>query len=298
MLRFLPAPIHGLLLGLGLVLNTVFWAVPLYAVALVKLLLPLPAARRRLSDVLTGIANGWIAFNSGLLRLIERRPWQISGVEGLRPDGWYLVCVNHLSAVDIPVLQRVFYRRIPFLRFFLKQELIWVPVLGLAWWALDFPFMRRYSAEYLRRHPEKRGVDVAATRRACAKFRGQPTSILNFLEGTRFTPAKRARQDSPYTHLLRPKAGGIASAVGAMGELFDAVLDVTIVYPDGPVGLWEMLCGRLGRVIVHVQPRPIPPAWLSGDYSGDPAFRAEFQAWVQQIWSEKDLLIGRLLTEG
>jgi 1-acyl-sn-glycerol-3-phosphate acyltransferase len=172
-----------------------------------------------------------------------------------------------------------------------------VPVLGLAWWALDFPFMKRYSAEYLAKHPEKRGQDVAATRKACERFRQTPTAILNFLEGTRFTAAKHQEQHSPFAHLLRPKAGGLASAVNAMGEQFDAILDVTIIYPDGPVELGGLLSGQLGRVIVDVKQRPLPPEWLGADYSADPAFRAAFQGWVQQIWVEKDELIARVLTE-
>lgn len=298
MLRLLPPPIHGAL-GLFLFgLNTLFWAVPLFAVAFVKLLLPVPPLRRRLSRLLTEIAECWIAVDNWLMGVSQRAPWQVTGLEGLRRDASYLVCCNHISWLDIPVLQRVFYKRIPFLRFFIKQELIWVPVLGLAWWALDFPFMKRYSAEYLAKHPEKRGVDMATTRRAVAKFRHSPTAILNFLEGTRFTPAKQRRQGSPYAHLLRPKSGGIANAVGAMGQQFAGILDVTIIYPDGPIGLWGLLSGRLGRVVVHVQQRPIPPEWLTGDYTGDPEFRAAFQNWVGQIWAEKDELIAKVLAEG
>ncbi len=67
----------------------------------------------------------------------------MQGVDSLHQRGWYLVSSNHQSWVDILVLQRIFHGRIPFLKFFLKQELIWVPVIGLAWWALDFPFMKR-----------------------------------------------------------------------------------------------------------------------------------------------------------
>lgn len=297
MLRLLPAPLHGAIGLVAFSLNTLFWSVPLFAVALLKLIVPIPRARRRLSALLVAIAEGWIAVDSWMMSAIQRAPWQVSGLEGLRRDGYYLVCCNHNSWVDIPILQRVFYRRIPFLRFFLKQELIWVPVLGLAWWALDFPFMKRYSPEYLARHPAKRGVDVATTRKACEKFRHTPTSILNFLEGTRFTPEKQSEQGSPYLHLLRPKAGGMASALGAMGDMFEAILDVTIIYPDGPVELWGLLSGRLGRVVVHIERRPLPPAWLGADYAGDPDFRAEFQAWVQQIWAEKDALIERVLRE-
>lgn len=297
MLRWLPPPVHGVIGLIAFSLNTVFWSLPLFVVALFKLALPAPALRRRLSLVLVRLAEGWVAVDSWMMEAIQWAPWRVTGLEGLRPDGYYLVCCNHQSWVDIPVLQRVFYRRIPFLRFFLKQELIRVPVLGLAWWALDFPFMKRYSPQYLLRHPEKRGVDLATTRAAVEKFRFTPTAILNFLEGTRFTAAKHQEQDSPYAHLLRPKAGGLASAVGAMGDMFDAILDVTIIYPDGPVELWGLLSGQLGRVVVDVKQRPIPPEWLGADYSGDPAFRSAFKAWVQATWAEKDALIGRVLHE-
>lgn len=295
MLRLLPPPLHGIVGLVSFALNTLFWSVPLFAVALLKLLVPVPAVRRRLSLLLTQIAEGWIAVDSWMMATIQRAPFQVTGLEGLRRDGYYLICCNHLSWVDIPVLQRAFYRRIPFLRFFIKQELIWVPVLGLAWWALDFPFMKRYSTQYLLRHPEKRGVDLATTRKAVEKFRHNPTSILNFLEGTRFTAAKHREQVSPYRHLLRPKAGGLAGAVGAMGDMFDAILDVTLIYPDGPVELWGLLSGQLGRVIVHVEQRPVPPEWAGADYRADPAFRAAFKAWVNQIWAEKDALIDRVL---
>lgn len=297
MLRLLPPPLHGLIGLIAFALNTVFWAVPLFLVALVKLVTPVPAWRRRLSMLLTRIAEGWVAVDSWMMGVIQRAPWRVTGLDGLRRDASYLICCNHNSWVDIPILQRVFYRRVPFLRFFLKQELIWVPVLGLAWWALDFPFMKRYSPEYLAKHPEKRGVDLATTREAVARFRKAPTAILNFLEGTRLTPEKHQEQDSPYTYLLRPRAGGIANAIGAMGDHCAAILDVTIVYPDGPVELWGLLSGRLGRVVVHVEQRPIPPEWVGADYAADPDFRAAAQAWVQQLWAEKDALIGRVMAE-
>jgi 1-acyl-sn-glycerol-3-phosphate acyltransferase len=173
----------------------------------------------------------------------------------------------------------------------------WVPVMGLAWWALDFPFMRRHSEDYLKAHPEMRGKDQAATRRACEKFALIPTSVMNFLEGTRFTPAKHARQQSPYRHLLKPKAGGIALALNAMGDKFRAILDVTIVYPDGAPNFWDFLCGRLRRVIVRVQSLPVPEHLMQGDYAADPATREAFAVWVRQLWQDKDAQIARMLED-
>jgi 1-acyl-sn-glycerol-3-phosphate acyltransferase len=245
--------------------------------------------------VLVAIAEGWIACNGGWMALTQRTVWDVEGIDGLDPKRWYLVNCNHQSWADILVLQHLLTGRIPLLKFFLKQQLIWVPVMGLAWWALDFPFMRRHSEEFLKKHPEMRGKDQAATRKACEKFALIPTSVMNFLEGTRFTAAKHQLQQSPYRHLLKPKAGGIALALNAMGDKFQAILDVTIVYPDGAPNFWEFLCGKLKRVVVRVQSLPVPAQLMNGDYAGDPAVREAFQRWVQQLWRDKDAQIALLL---
>jgi 1-acyl-sn-glycerol-3-phosphate acyltransferase len=218
--------------------------------------------------------------------------WDVRGVESLHPRGWYLVSSNHQSWVDILVLQRIFHGHIPFLKFFLKQELIWVPVIGLAWWALDFPFMKRGKGKGARQN------DLKTTRQACEKFKRIPTSVINFVEGTRFTPAKHARQASPYRHLLKPKIGGLGIALATMGEQFEALLDVTIVYPHGAPRFPDLLCGRIDAVTVRVQQREIPPEVLGSDPIGDKAYRQRIGAWVEQQWSEKDRLIDELLREG
>jgi 1-acyl-sn-glycerol-3-phosphate acyltransferase len=186
---------------------------------------------------------------------------------------------------------------VPFLRFFIKQQLFWVPVLGIAWWALHFPFMKRYSPETLAKRPELRGKDLETTRRVCARLRGTPVSILNFLEGTRFTPEKHEAQKSPYTHLLKPKSGGFAFVLAAIGDQLKSMLDVTIVYPHGRPSFWQFLCGRIPLVVVEVTERDIPPGLLAGDYGGDEGFRSEFQAWVATLWAEKDAAFERLLRE-
>jgi 1-acyl-sn-glycerol-3-phosphate acyltransferase len=295
MLNFLPAPLLGLIASLLLGLNALFWVPLLLLFAVLKLILPCRAVRLRIDPLLVAIAEAWIACNSGWMALTQRTAWDVEGIAGLDAHSWYLVNCNHQSWADILVLQHLLTRRIPLLKFFLKQQLIWVPVMGLAWWALDFPFMRRHGEAFLKLHPEMRGKDQAATRKACEKFSLIPTSVMNFLEGTRFTPAKHQRQQSPYRHLLKPKAGGIALALNAMGDRFRAILDVTIVYPDGAPNFWEFLCGKLQRVIVRVQTLPVPEHLMKSDYSGDPAVREAFQRWVQQLWLDKDEQISRLL---
>jgi 1-acyl-sn-glycerol-3-phosphate acyltransferase len=295
MLNFLPPPLVGIIATLLLALNALFWVPVLLVFSALKLLLPIPAVRRRLARVLLLIAEAWIACNSGWMALTQRTVWDVEGIEGLDYRSWYLVSCNHQSWVDILVLQHLFNRRIPLLKFFIKRQLIWVPVMGLAWWALEFPFMRRHSEEYLRQHPEMRGKDQETTRKACAKFALIPTSVMNFLEGTRFTPAKHQRQRSPYRHLLKPKAGGLAMALNAMGDKFRSILNVTIVYPEGPPTFWYFLCGRLRRVVVRVQQLPVPRELAEGDYAGDPQVREAFQRWVHEQWQAKDAQIDGLL---
>jgi 1-acyl-sn-glycerol-3-phosphate acyltransferase len=276
-----------------IVLNLVFWVIPLYLVALVKLL-PFAGLRIRCDRLLVHIAQNWISGNNLIFRLTQDIRWDVEGVDGLERRGWYLVICNHQSWVDILVLQGVFNRRIPFLKFFLKKELIWVPLLGFAWWALDFPFMQRRSREYLERHPEERGRDLEATRKACEHFRHSPTSVMNFVEGTRFTPQKHAAQASPYRHLLKPRAGGTAFVLGAMGDTLHRVLDVTIVYPGGAPSLWDLCCGRLREVRLCVTEREIPAWTLQGDYQDDADFRARFQAWMSELWAGKDAQVQAL----
>jgi 1-acyl-sn-glycerol-3-phosphate acyltransferase len=293
MLASLPSFIRLPLALLALALNILLHVVFIFALTLLKLLLPVHSIRQACSRALVAVAESWIGVNNILFGVFARVRWQVQGLDGLRRDGNYLVLCNHQSWVDIPVLQKVFNRRIPFLRFFLKQELIWVPLLGLAWWALDFPFMKRYSRQTLLRHPELQGKDREATRRACEKFRHMPVSVMNFAEGTRFTPAKHDAQHSPFRHLLRPKAGGVAFVLDAMGEALHAILDVTIVYPYGPCTIVDLIAGRVREVRVHVRERPIGRD-LIGSYDEDAAFRGRVKAWMNTLWSEKDAQAARM----
>jgi len=231
------------------------------------------------------------------MRLTQKTRWNVQGVDGLTYRGWYLVNSNHQSWVDIFVLQHLLNRKIPFLKFLIKQELIYVPLIGLAWWALEFPFMRRHSVVYLAKHSEMRGKDLETMRRACAKFSRIPTSIMNFPEGTRFTKAKHDKQGSPYQFLLKPKAGGLALSLGTMGEKFQSLLDVTIVYPDGVPGFWDFLCGRVKRIMVRMQQLPIPKQFIDSDYENNPECRDSFQQWLSELWKEKDGQIGQLYVE-
>ena len=288
-------PIRLALLALLIASSTLLHVTPILLVSLLKAVLPFKRLQSAANPLLTGIAESWIGFNGWLWDRFTHTRLELREDAALRMDGHYLVLANHQSWVDILVLQKVFNRRIPFMRFFLKRQLIWVPLLGLAWWALDFPFMGRYSKKQIAKNPELAGRDIEATRRACEKFRAIPVSIMNFVEGTRFTAGKHAKQGSPYRHLLKPKSGGVAFVLDAMGDGLHAIVDVTIVYPGGSPSLLDLLADRIPEVRVQVRQRAIHAEILSGDYQHDRAFRARFQQWMNGLWVEKDADIARLL---
>lgn len=297
MLNFLPDRLVGCLAISLLALNVIFWVSILFVFSFLKFVLPFRPLTRAFDKILLWIAENWIAGNGLWMKLTQKTTWDVRGLDNLDYRGWYLVISNHQSWADIFVLQKLLNRRIPLMKFFLKRELIWVPFMGLAWWALDFPFLRRHSAAYLKKHPEQRGRDFETTRKACMKFTQIPTSVMNFLEGTRFTQIKHGGQDQAYQYLLRPKAGGIALALSVLGDKFHSLLNVTIVYPDGVPTFWGFLCGKVKRVMVRISSLEIPERFLHGDYEGDKEFQTAFQQWVQDLWKDKDAQIAALMQE-
>jgi 1-acyl-sn-glycerol-3-phosphate acyltransferase len=293
------ALVHTIRGGLSILLylfNTVICCIPLFGVALVKLLLPVPPIQTGCRHVLTAIANAWIAVNNLNQKIFNGIRWDVDGIDNLDPNGWYMVVANHQSWVDILVLQNVFYRKIPFLKFFLKKELFWLPLLGQAWWALDFPFMKRYSRQFLKKNPHLIGKDLEITKKACEKFKSMPVSVMNFVEGTRFTREKHVHQRSPYNHLLRTRAGGMAFVLAAMGDQLRYIVDVTIAYPQGVVSFWDFACGRVREIKVRVKTLPVS-SQMVGDYLRDMRFKRDFQDWLNRLWLDKDRDIAGMLTD-
>ncbi len=270
-------------------LNTLVHVGPLLIVALFKLLTPGGSRPRKwLDHGLMAIAASWIDFNSWMIDHLTDTRIVISGLPEPEPYGQMLVVCNHQSWVDIPVLQKLFNRRLPLLRFFLKSQLIWVPLLGLAWWALDFPFMKRHTRAQIKRRPELAERDVQATRAACEKFRELPVAVVNFVEGSRFRQARHAAQSSPYRHLLKPRAGGVAFTMDAMGDAIGQLVDVTIVYPQGRPRMVDLFANRVREVRVVVHSRPIPEWLPRGDYLNDEDYRNRVRNWINDLWQQKD----------
>ncbi|HNX24713.1 MAG TPA: acyltransferase [Spirochaetota bacterium] len=293
MLSFLPGKLKGVISILLFSINTVFWVTLLLTVSAFRIIIPLKFWYRFTSKVSIFIANSWITGNNLMILLLYKIDWDVEFSGDLKMDDWYLVLSNHQTWIDIIVLQKVLLYKIPFLKFFLKKELIWVPVLGPAWWSLEFPFMKRYSKEFLAKNPHLKGKDIESTRKACEKYKTMPISIMNFMEGTRFTEAKHDKQQSPYKNLLKPKAGGISLVMNSMGEMLHKIADVTIYYPEGAKTFWEFLCGKTTKIVVRVNIIPITDE-IRGDYVNNPEFSKKFQVWLNDYWAEKDKFLTEL----
>lgn len=270
------------------ILVTIACSVPIIMAGIVKLLLPVPVIWRSISVFADFMMYCWCEGLALLLRLNPYLKWDVEGLEGLNKKHWYLLISNHQSWADIVILCVLFRKHIPMNKYFLKQQLAWVPFMGLACWALDMPFMKRYSRAYLLRHPEQRGKDVETTRRSCMKFRAHPTTIVNFVEGSRFTAEKKSQTRSPFNYLLPPKAAGIAMAMNVLGKQFDKMLNVTLCYPENDrLPFYDMLSGKMTKIVVRVSLVPITEE-LHGDYVNDKNFKRRFQLWLNRLWSEKD----------
>lgn len=280
--------LKGTLFLLIVILNTVFWVPILVLFSVFKFIIPVKIIRKYLSQFLVWIANNWIWLNTKIHLLLHGKKTELTGIEGLKKDDWYLVISNHRAAADIPILQNVFYKKIPFLKFFLKKELMWVPLLGMAWWALDFPFMRRFSAAYLAKKPHMKGKDLEVTKKACEKFKDYPISVINFVEGTRFTQAKHDKQHSKYKHLLKPKSGGVGFVLGSMGQQINYLIQVSLKYlPKAPTA-WEYMMGKYDKVDVVVEKIKIPENLKNKNYITDMEFRKNLQNWLNALWTEED----------
>ena len=248
------------------------------------------------------IATHWISSNSALIdNMLPRKDWRINLPDDIHTNGKYLLVSNHQSWVDTSIVQYIGEKRLPLTRFFTKFELIYIPIVGQAFYFLDFPMMRRHSKEAIAKNPALKGKDIEEAKRACALLKDKPFTLLNYLEGTRFTKAKQAQQKSPYTHLLKPRAGGLSLAISALGEDIDGILDMTIVYPDGVPSYGDLWKGNIKRLGVDLRYIDIPDALFEsikqGGYENDEDTKAQMFDWVEQVWRQKDERISTMLVD-
>lgn len=293
----LPAPLIGavtFLVMLALLIVIFLFLLP----GIVLKLIPYVPLQRACSRYCVGVAIQWAAGMQLIYRILHPKQWRVDVRGKLDPKRSYLLVSNHQSMADILVLFDVLHGRVPLPRFFLKQQLMYVPIIGMGCWAMDFPFMKRHSKEAVAANPALRNQDLETTRRSCEIFRTEPVTLVNFIEGTRFSERKRVKSQSPYRYLLRPKSGGVSFALNAMGDQFAGLIDISIVYRQTRKPLfWSWLCGEQDDLALHANISEIPADLVHGDYENDAEFRARFQTWINELWARKDARLGRMLDQ-
>ena len=290
----------GLTVGTVITGSTFFHGPPVLALGLTKLF----KQSSKVDEANIQITNSWLSVNNWLIdHVLPNTRWDISIDENLQlsMQGRYLMTCNHQSWVDTTVNQYFGLTRMPLTRFFTKWELIFIPFVGQAFKILGFPMMKRHSKAQIAKKPELKDRDMEEARKACQQLLTQPFTLLNYLEGTRFTKEKHNKQNSPYTHLLKPRAGGLSLAISALGEHIDGILDMTIVYPDGVPTYGDLWKGNIKRLGVDVRYLEIPDDLFSGikegGYENDEDIKAQMFDWVEHVWQQKDQRITTMLAE-
>lgn len=281
----------GILTTVLVVTNIAINCIPLFIMGLFQMLsraLGLKAVDASLARWMDRIIDSWALINRTIFSVFNLTMAEVifSGDQSLSRQRWYMVVSNHQSWTDILILQIYLYGRIPPLKFFTKRQLLWVPLLGQAMWLLGFPYVRRMSRAQIEANPELLVVDRKATQSACEKFKDNPSSVLNFLEGTRFTTEKHAAREPRFKHLLNPKTGGLSQVLISLDDRIHKLIDVTISYPDGVPTFWEFMQGRCPSVRMEIDCLDLPDSVRSTE--DEDRVREATASWIESLWAKKD----------
>lgn len=259
-------------------------------------ILPTSNMRKKTKNFYTKNFPIWfMIFNSAIAQISTRNKWDVRGQGELDTSHFYLMISNHRSWIDILVLCVAFKGTVSPLKFFMKKELLWqLPLAGIACHVLGYPFMSRHTHAEVRKNPGLKRKDIETTKLACKKLKElSPTTLINFLEGTRLTEPKRLKQQSPFHYLLKPRAGGVAIVLNEMHDVLAGVINVVIHYTGAAPNLWDFASGKVGKITVQYELIAITKELL-GDYENDRAYRTRLQQWLNTLWHQNDDLLSAL----
>ena len=251
----------------AITLNLTFWVIPVFVIAVGQAIARSQRTRRFWYRILDAIYHAAVHFNSAWVTRVLGVNIVVHGEVPRDPTEHLIVLSNHRSWFDILVLHKLVTGEGPIIKFLMKKELIYIPVVGWLCFALNFPRLNRGGSE------DGRTQDYSTVQQAAESLNGGLGALLNFAEGTRFSPAKHRAQQSPYRYLLRPHSGGLRIMLAAMPEV--RILDCTLAYPNQSLSFWQCLGGDLREI--HV--------WLDSI----PAFEVtDVNAWLAERWEVKD----------
>ena len=288
MIAFLPSPILFVINLCLIVFNTILIATPILVLAIFRLVLPFKPIIRIIEKSNLFLYKIWVQINSFTIALTNKIDWQLDTSSIPKIKNSCIIICNHQSWADIIMICHIFKGKIPVTKFFLKHSLIYIPFLGLACLGLGMPFLRRYSKQQLLKNPKLKYKDIESTNRACKRLIYSPSTLVNFVEGTRYTPQKAKLAKSSYEHLMPPKAASLGVALGQIGHDIDMLFNTTLRYPDNETDpFFDMLKGRLKTVYATVEPIKVTDN-LVGDYLNEKQFKYSFTLWLRNLWERKD----------
>jgi len=282
--------IKGVLCFSYIVANIFFWLVPLVFLTFLKLLIPAEKFQKLLSAPMAFIYRMTVWCDDLLLFHLMGIKMEVEGAPATYPEKFYLITANHQSWSDIFILQHVLNWRAPVPKFLVKKELMYLPVVNIICLAYDYPLLQRGSMKGAVSPKGRFARDTQSLEKAFSRFIRYPASVINLVEGTRFTKEKARVQNSPYQHLLNPRAGGLAIIFSIPGVNVRTLLDATIVYDCERPTFWNFLCGKCGRVVVKVKEYGLETLSEGRDFDS-------VAKWINSIWVKKDLEIGRIQRE-
>ncbi|MBK2086064.1 acetyltransferase [Francisella adeliensis] len=293
MLKALKYAYYGLFSIICLLINSAIVFLPVIFFSVLKLIIPIKSVKYHCTTAVQALASFWVSFAILVTELFSPTEIEFEQNAELRRKNSYLIISNHKSWLDTLILILAFHKKIAFPKFFMKFQMFFVPLIGIVCWALEFPAMKRYSKEYIAKHPDKEGKDIEMTKEYCQSLSDRPTTIVNFVEGTRYTDQKAKK--SNYSHLLRPKAGGIAVILKSLSGKMTGILNTTIVYENPNQTLWDFMIRKTKKIKVKVDFIPIAEVPL-GDYFNNANDKKTFQNWLNNLWLKNDKYIDQELS--
>jgi len=266
------------------------FAVTLLTIVNIPRIIPNKNLKVSLGSLSNTMGSATVASITSALRILHKLEWDFQIPEDTDTDTWYLAMSNHQSWADIFILLAAGHKKIPLLKFFMKKELRWIPIIYLVHKTVDMPFLNRHSRAQIQANPELKKVDFENAKKAAKRFSRNPSTAFSFAEGTRFNLQKHAAQESPYSNLLKPKVGALAIALSGMPQV-NTLVDFTVVYATEKRSTWDFLCGELSKAKVIAKTYALPESLKNRSFEEEEDYRKDFQAFVDAIWLEKQEMI-------
>ena len=279
----------GILTFFAILIILSFWLIPL-SITNIPRIIGNKNLKIYLGTISNKMSNLAVANITTVLKILHKLDWDFLIPKDLNTKTWYIAMSNHQSWADIFILLAAGHKKIPLLKFFMKKELKWIPIIYLVHKTVDMPFLNRHSRAQIEANPELKKVDYENAKKAAKRFSRNPATAFSFAEGTRFTLEKHAAQDSPYTNLLKPKIGALAIALSGMPQV-NTLIDFTVVYASKKRSAWNFLCGDLSKAKVVAKTYTLPEGLKNRSFEEDDDYKRSFQIFVDAVWLKKQEMI-------